>query len=140
MGVAYVNALQEQGVASCVKHFIAHGSPESGINLGPVHAGEREFRETLMVPFQKAIMEGKAMAVMPAYSELDGEAIHASHRLLTDLLRGEFGFNGQVISDYAGIQMLHSFHRVAKDAKEAGKMALQAGVRLCARVKWQKNW
>jgi len=130
LGVAYVNALQEQGVTSCVKHFIAHGSPESGINLGPVHAGEREFRETLMVPFQKAIMEGKAMAVMPAYSELDGEAVHASHRLLTDLLRGEFGFNGQVISDYAGIQMLHSFHRVAKDAKEAGKMALQAGVDL----------
>lgn len=130
LGVAYVKALQEQGVASCVKHFIAHGSPESGINLGPVHAGEREFRETLMVPFQKAIMEGKAMAVMPAYSELDGEAVHASRRLLTDLLRGEFGFDGQVISDYAAINMLHSFHRVAKDAKEAGQMALQAGVDL----------
>lgn len=130
LGVAYIQALQAQGVAACPKHYIAHGSPEGGINLSPVHAGEREFRESLMLPFQKAFTVGKAKAVMPAYSELDGEALHASRRLLTDVLRGEFGFTGQVVSDYDAIRMLHTFHRVASDAKEAGKMALYAGVDL----------
>jgi len=128
MGVAYVKALQAQGVASCPKHYTAHGSPEGGINLAPVHAGEREFRETMMVPFQKAIMEGGAMAVMPAYSEWDGVPVHASRWLLTDLLRGEFGFQGQVISDYGGVPMLIKMHRVAENARQAGKMALYAGV------------
>lgn len=130
LGVAYVKALQAQGVAACPKHYIAHGSPESGINLGPVHAGEREFRETMMVPFQKAITEGKPLGIMPAYSEWDGEAVHASHRLLTDLLRDEFGFTGYITSDFGAVSMLHNFHKVAVDAKEAGKMALTAGVDL----------
>jgi len=128
MGVAYVKALQAQGVAACPKHYIAHGSPEGGINLAPVHAGEREFRETMMIPFQKVFMDGKAMGVMPAYSEWDGEPVHASRKLLTDLLRDEFGFKGQAVSDYGAIQMLHTFHRVAPTPKDAGKMALYAGV------------
>ena len=128
MGVAYVKALQSQGVSACPKHYIAHGSPESGLNLGPVHAGEREFRETMMVPFQKTIMEGKPLGIMPAYSEWDGEAVHASRKLLTDLLRGEFGFTGYITSDYGAVSMLHSFQKVAASAKEAGKMALYAGV------------
>lgn len=128
MGVAYVKALQAQGVAACPKHYIAHGSPEGGINLAPVHAGEREFRETMMVPFQKVIQEGHAMGIMPAYSEWDGVPVHASRRLLTDLLRGEFGFDGQVVSDYGAIGMLHSFHHVAETPRKAGEMALYAGV------------
>lgn len=128
LGVAYVKGLQSQGVAACPKHYIAHGTPEGGINLAPVHAGEREFRETMMVPFQKVIMEGKAKAIMPAYSELDGVPVHASRRLLTDLLRGEFGFTGPVISDYGAIKMLYDFHHVAQTKTEAGKMALYAGV------------
>lgn len=128
MGVAYVKALQSQGVSACPKHYIAHGSPESGINLAPVHAGEREFRETMMVPFQKVVMEGKAEGIMPAYSEWDGVAIHASRPLLTDLLRGEFGFTGQVVSDFGAVSMLYRFHHVAGSPVEAGKMALHAGV------------
>ena len=128
LGVAYVKGLQSQGVAACPKHFIAHGSPEGGINLAPVHAGEREFRETMMVPFKKVIQEGKAMAIMPAYSEWDGQVVHASRYLLTDLLRGEFGLRGPVVSDYGAIKMLHNFHHVAATPTEAGKMALYAGV------------
>lgn len=128
LGVAYVKALQAQGVSACPKHYIAHGSPESGINLAPVHAGEREFRETMMVPFQKVVMEGKAEGIMPAYSEWDGVAIHASRPLLTDLLRGEFGFTGQVVSDFGAVKMLDKFHHVAACPKDAGKMALCAGV------------
>ena len=128
LGVAYVKALQAQGVSACPKHYIAHGSPESGVNLAPVHAGEREFRETMMIPFQKVLMEGKAEGIMPAYSEWDGLAVHASRYLLTDLLRGEFGFAGQVVSDFGAIKMLDRFHHVADGPVQAGKMALNAGV------------
>ena len=128
MGVSYVKGLQSQGVSACVKHFIAHGTPENGINLAPVHAGQREFYETMAVPFEKVIKEGKAEGVMPAYSELDGVPIHASRELLTDLLRNQWGFEGQVISDYGAIRMLHSFQRIAPDALTAGKLALIAGV------------
>lgn len=127
MGVAYVKALQDAGVSACPKHYIAHGSPESGINLAPVHAGPREFRETMMIPFEKVVKAG-AMGIMPAYSEWDGVPIHASRPLLTDLLRGEFGFEGQVVSDYGAIRMLQSFHKVADGPQTAGKMALEAGV------------
>lgn len=128
MGVAYVKALQAQGVSACPKHYIAHGSPESGINLAPVHAGEREFYETMSVPFEKVVREGKAEGIMPAYSEWDGEAIHASRRLLTELLRDKWGFEGQVVSDYGAVRMLHTFQKVAPDRLTAGKMALTAGV------------
>lgn len=128
MGLAYVKALQAQGVAACPKHYIAHGSPESGINLAPVHAGEREFYETMAVPFEKVIREGKAQGIMPAYSEWDGEPVHASRRLLTELLREKWGFEGQVVSDYGALKMLHTFQKVAPDKRTAGEMALKAGV------------
>ena len=128
MGVAYVKGLQGQGVSACPKHYIAHGSPESGINLAPVHAGEREFYETMSVPFEKVVREAKAEGIMPAYSEWDGEPIHASRRLLTGLLREKWGFEGQVVSDYGAVKMLTTFQRVAPDGLTAGKMALYAGV------------
>lgn len=133
MGVAYVKALQAQGVAACPKHFIAHGSPEGGLNMAPVHTGERELRETMMIPFQRVIAEGKAKAIMPAYSEWDGIPVHASRKLLTELLRDELGFEGHVVSDYGAIEMLRNGHRVARDNKQAGKMALYAGVDVEAR-------
>ena len=82
----------------------------------------------MSVPFEKVVQEGKAEGIMPAYSEWDGEPIHASRRLLTDLLRTKWGFTGQVVSDYGAVKMLNSFQRVAPDALTAGKMALTAGV------------
>lgn len=128
LGLAYVKGLQSQGVAACPKHYIAHGSPEGGLNIAPVHIGEREFREIMMVPFKKVITQGNPKAIMPAYSEWDGVPIHASRYLLTDLLRQEFGFAGMVISDYSGIDMLCRLHHIAETPTDAGKLALYAGV------------
>ena len=128
LGVAYVTGMQSQGVAACPKHYVAHGSPESGLNLSPVHAGERELRDTFLKPFAAAFQEAGAMSVMPAYSELDGVPLHASRFLLTDILRGELGFEGWSVSDFGGVDMLKSMHHVAPDAMTAGKMALHAGV------------
>ncbi len=128
MGVAYVRAVQAHGVACSPKHYVAHGSPEGGINLAPVHAGLREFYENYLPPFEAAIREGGALSVMPAYSELDGEAIHASRFLLTDVLRGRLGFRGFTVSDFGAVQMLHTFHKVAPTPKDAGRMTLHAGI------------
>ena len=128
LGVAYVRALQAQGVAASPKHYCAHGTPEGGINLAPVHAGERELRELYLPPFAAAIQKGGAMSLMPAYSELDGVPLHASRFLLTDILRDELGFDGYTVSDFGAIQMLHTFHKTAATPLDAGKQALWAGI------------
>ncbi len=127
MGSAYVKGVQEHNVAATVKHFIAYGVPEGGINLAPVHMGERELREVTLEPFQRCIDAG-ALSVMPAYNEVDGEPIHASRKYLKDLLRDEMGFDGVIISDYSAVRMFHTLHRIAPDALSAGKMAINAGV------------
>lgn len=133
MGEAYVKGIQKHGVAATVKHFIAYGVPEGGINLATVHMGEREMREVTLEPFKRCIDAG-VLSVMPAYNEVDGEPIHGSERYLQKLLREELGFDGMVISDYSAIRMFHSLHRTAPDALTAGKMAIKAGVDIEAPV------
>lgn len=128
IGVEYIKTLQSHGVAACPKHYVAHGSPEGGVNLAPVHAGERELRDTMLVPFAAAFQEAGAMSVMPAYSELDGVPVHASRVLLTDILRGELGFDGHAVSDFGAIAHLHTFHKTAANPAEAGRQALHAGI------------
>ncbi len=128
LGVSYIKALQKNHVASSPKHYLAHGTPEGGINIGPVHAGMREVRETMLEPFAAAFVEAKAMSVMPAYSELDGIPIHASRFAMTDLLHDELGFDGYSVSDFGAMSMLHSPHRVARNLTEAGIIALHAGI------------
>lgn len=127
LGSRYVKGVQSHNVATTLKHFIAYSTPENGINLAPVHIGEREMREVNLEPFKKCIEAG-ALSLMPAYNEVDGEVVHASKRLLRDLLRDELGFDGMTVSDYGAIDMFTFFHRIAKDRLEAGKLALNAGV------------
>ena len=127
MGCRYVKGVQSHPVATTLKHFIAYSTPENGINLAPVHIGEREMREVNLEPFKKCIDAG-ALSVMPAYNEVDGEVVHASKRLLRSLLRDELGFDGMTVSDYGAIDMFTFFHHIAKDRLEAGKLALEAGV------------
>lgn len=127
LGVEYVKGVQNRGVAACPKHFVLYGSPMSGLNLAPSQVGEREAWENMMIPFQKVIEAG-AMGIMPSYSEWDGVPVHASYKLLTEVLRNKLGFTGQVVSDYGALSMFQSFHRTAETMKEAGIMGLEAGV------------
>lgn len=126
---AYVRGVQSHKVATTIKHFLAHGTPESGINLAPVHIGEREIRELMLEPFAAAIEEG-TLSLMPPYSEIDGDALHASEYYMTKFLRGELKFEGYVISDFGAIEMLTYFQNVAETKSDAGYMALRAGVDL----------
>jgi beta-glucosidase len=131
-GMAYIKGLQSddlsQGVMATGKHFIGHSLSQGGLNCAPVHVGMREIYEVYLVPFQAAIRDAKLASIMNAYPELDGEVVAASRHILTDLLRGELGFEGVVVSDYEAIAMLNNYHNVAVDTSYAASMALNAGI------------
>lgn len=132
IGVAYIRGLQgsdlRYGVVATPKHFVAHGIPEGGRNCAPVHVSPRELREIFMFPFEAAVKEAGALSLMNAYHDIDGIPCAASRELLTDILRGEWGFQGYVVSDYGAIRMLKTFHLVALDEKDAAIQALEAGI------------
>ncbi len=132
LGTAYVTGLQgselKSGIAATGKHFAAHGMPESGQNWAPVHLGERELRETYLFPFEAAVKEARLAGIMNAYHELDGVPCAASPWLLTQVLRGEWGFDGIVVSDYNAIPMLVDYHHTAAEKGDAASQALRAGL------------
>ena len=134
MGLNYVEGMQGDSLASDhsviaePKHFAAHGSPESGLNTAPVHAGEREVRTVMLKSFEPSIREGHAMAVMVAYHDIDGVPCTSNPWLLNDVLRGEWGFPGFALSDLGAIRRLLEDHHVAATAADAVRLAINSGV------------
>ena len=132
-GLAYVRGLQgvslkEGGVMATGKHFVGHSISQGGMNCAPAHIGKRELMDIYIAPFQAAIRDAGLHSIMNAYPELDGELVAASRAILTDLLRGELGFDGLVVSDYDAIIMIHNLHHVAADKSSAAALALRAGI------------
>ncbi|MFE9614030.1 glycoside hydrolase family 3 N-terminal domain-containing protein [Streptomyces sp. NPDC006012] len=128
VGSAYVRGLESAGVVATLKHFAGYASSAGARNLAPVRAGVREFADVTLPPFEMALREGGARSVMAAYNETDGVPAAADPRLLTGLLRTEWGFTGTVVADYFGIGFLQTLHRVAGSPGEAARAALEAGV------------
>ncbi len=132
MGVAFVRGLQggdlRAGVVATGKHFIGYGASEGGLNWAPMHVGTRELHDVYLHPFEAAVREGGLRSVMNAYNELDGVPCGASHELLTELLRGAWGFDGCIVSDYFSVRQLERYHRLVGDASEAAATALTAGI------------
>jgi len=132
MGIAYVRGLQgpdlARGVVATGKHFVGYGASEGGMNWAPAHLPRRELLDVFVTPFAAAIKEAKLASIMNAYNEIDGIPLGASRELLTDLLRGELGFDGVVVADYFTVNMLFQYHRVARDEGEAAGLALEAGI------------
>ena len=135
MAVAIVKALQGPGpmvdgdhIIATAKHFAAHGQPEGGTNIAPANYSERILREVFLPSFQAAVTEGHIMSVMASYNEIDGVPSHANKWLLEKVLRQEWGFRGNVVSDYYAIPQLQELHHVAADKTEAAKLAIEAGV------------
>ena len=140
MGMAAVRGFQgdatfrkQKRVIATMKHFAAHGQPESGTNCGPAAISMRVLRETFLFPFKEAIQKAGAISVMASYNEVDGVPSHANRWLLRDVLRKEWGFRGFIVSDYYAVQELSQRaevrgHMVAKDRKEACALAVKAGV------------
>ena len=135
MGVAAVTGLQGEGktlgpdkVFATLKHMTGHGQPEAGENTAPAPIAERELRSYFLPPFRAVVARTGVGAVMPSYNEIDGVPSHANRWLLRQILRGEWGFDGMIVSDYAAIGELASYHHIAADAQGAARLALAAGV------------
>lgn len=142
LGIAAVRGFQgdaqfkdQRRVIATLKHFAAHGQPESGQNCAPVNVSERVLRETFLHPFKECIEQAGAISVMASYNEIDGVPSHASRWLMRDILRKEWGFKGFVVSDYYAIWELshrpdtHG-HGVAADKAEACRLAVEAGINI----------
>ncbi len=134
MGLNYVEGMQGDSLAtdhSCIaepKHFAGHGSPESGINTAPVHAGEREVRSVMLKSFEPSIREGHAMGVMVAYNDIDGVPCTGNPWLLKKVLCDEWGFQGFTLSDLGAIRRLYKDHHTAATPADACCQAINSGV------------
>src|SRR3546814_3586331 len=107
MGVAAVEGLQGPGrlerlaegkVFATLKHMTGHGQPQGGNNVAPAPISERELRENFFPPFREVVRRTSVGAVMPSYNEIDGVPSHAHRWLLGDVLRGDWGYDGLVVS------------------------------------------
>ena len=128
VGTAYVRGLQAAGVHATLKHFLGYSASQAGRNHAPVHAGPREIADVFLPPFEMALRDGGAKSVMNSYTEIDGVPVASSPELLTDLLRGELGFEGVVVADYFAVAFLEKTHALAADRGEAAALALAAGI------------
>jgi beta-glucosidase len=132
LGAAYVRGLQtsdlRNGVVATGKHFLGYAMSEGGRNWNPVQMGPRELREVYAEPFAAAIRDAGLAAIMNSYASVDGLPGAGSPAILTDLLRGELGFEGAVVAYYWSVPQLFRFHRVAADRGAAARLALSSGL------------
>ena len=135
MGVGAIRGFQGDAlplapdkVFATLKHFTGHGQPENGTNIGPADISERTLRQNFFPPFERAVKTTHVMAVMPSYNEIDGVPSHANRWLLHDVLRGEWGFQGAVTSDYFALKELINRHHIVADLPAAAVRGMDAGV------------
>lgn len=132
MTVAFVQGMQgnnlRNGVAATGKHFIGYSETEGGMNCHKTMVSQRDLREKFAKPFEAAIQLADLKTVMNSYSAIDGLPVGANKKILTDLLRGELGFDGVVISDYGTISNIVEPYHLTDDITEAGIMCLMAGL------------
>lgn len=127
-GTGTERALRDGQVMATLKHMTGHGQPESGTNVGPAQISERTLREMFFPPFEQVVTRTAIDAVMASYNEIDGIPSHSNSWLLNDVLRGEWGYRGAVVSDYYAIEDLARLHNIVPDYKAAGELALLSGV------------
>jgi len=113
-------------VVACVKHYAAYGAAQAGRDYHTTDMSQRLLREVYLPPYKAAIDEG-ALTVMSSFNDLDGIPATANKFLLSDVLRGEWGFDGFVVTDYNSIGELIN-HGVAADQAEAAAISLEAGI------------
>jgi beta-glucosidase len=128
LGREQVLGMQRGGrVAATLKHYLAYSASRTGHDRTPVELSVRGVRENYLPPFAAAVRAG-ARSIMVNSAEIDGEPVHASRYWLTEVLRGELGFTGVIVTDWEDIYYLHTRHRVAPTIKDAVRMAIDAGV------------
>ncbi len=132
MAVAFIRGLQGDDpwylkLAATAKHFAAHSGPESLRHGFDARISERDLRETYLPAFRMAVKEGKVASVMGAYNRVNGAPACANRRLLTDILRKEWGFTGVVVSDVDAVIDVCQGHHFAQSLEEAAALSVRAG-------------
>lgn len=135
LGVAYIHGLQGDDpeylkAAACAKHFAVHSGPEDLRHSFDAKASRKEMNETYLPAFKACVQEGEAEAVMSAYNRVNGEAASASHTLLQEILREEWGFQGHVVSDCWAVRDIYTHHGLCDTAEEAAALSIKAGTDL----------
>ncbi len=132
MGTAMVRGYQGNGdstsIAACLKHFVGYGATEGGRDYNTVELSERTLRNVYFPAFQAGVDAG-AMTLMTSFNTIDGVPSTGNKWLLQDVLRGEWGFDGMIVTDWnsSGEMIMHGF---AKDLKDATDLAVNAGVEM----------
>ena len=131
MGTAFVKGLQGDGkyrkTDATLKHFAVHSGPEGGRHGFNVNINEKDLNETYLWAFKYCIDNAKPSAVMGAYNAVNGEPCCASKTLLEDILRGEWGFDGYVVSDCGAICDINNHHKVTANEAESAALAVNNG-------------
>ena len=133
MGSAMINGLQQDDftglnkVIACAKHLIAGSDPINGLNLSPMDISQRTLNEIFLPPYKKAVDAG-VFSIMAAHNEVNGIPSHSNKKLMSDLIRNQWGFDGFYVSDWLDIERLETLHRVARNFKEAICLAVDAGI------------
>ena len=128
-GVAYVKALEGSGIVATPKHFVDNYG-EGGHDSYASPMSWRVLREVYLEPFRACIQEGGARSVMAAYNSVDGIPCSSNRRLLMDILKKEWNFQGYVVSDYGGVEIVANQHRMAQDEDDATVQCLTNGLDL----------
>ncbi|MBR6706273.1 MAG: glycoside hydrolase family 3 C-terminal domain-containing protein [Clostridia bacterium] len=130
-GCAFVRGLQGSGkylkLAACAKHFAVHSGPEAKRHEFNAVADEKDLRETYLYAFEKLVRDADVESVMGAYNRTNGEPCCGSKRLLKDVLRDEWGFEGHVVSDCWAIKDFHENHHVTANFFESAALAIRNG-------------
>lgn len=131
LGVAYVKGLQGKGetmqAAACAKHFAVHSGPEALRHEFDAKASKKDMEETYLPAFEALVKEADVEAVMGAYNCTNGEPCCGSKTLITDILRGRWGFSGHFVSDCWAVRDFHENHMVTSTPRESAAMAINAG-------------
>lgn len=131
LGTQMVAGIQDQGVASTLKHFAVYSVPKGardGNARTDPHVAPREMYQLYLYPFMKVIKDAAPMGVMSSYNDWDGVPVTGSHFFLTELLRQKMGFNGYIVSDSEAVEYIYTKHHVVDDYKGAVKQAIEAGL------------
>ena len=130
LALRYTEGVQDEGTAVCIKHF-AVNNQETNRGSVDVIIDERTLREIYLKPFERAIVEGGAMSVMPAYNKVNGDYCSENEHLLNEILRGEWGFKGMTVSDWGGTHstmgaMLHGLNVQMTGSNYLGKPVIDS--------------
>ena len=132
MGVAFVKGLQGDDpkyykVVATAKHFAVHSGPEPERHTFDARPSERDLHETYLPAFRALVQEAKVASVMGAYNRVNGESGSASQRLLLDILRNDWGFDGYVVSDCGAIDDIYKTHKITETPEQAAALGVTKG-------------